>query len=96
MKKIIVPLVSVVVLWETLRLLRKSKGNPKRLSRREREVLNLIAEGYTDNEIAIRLHKRGKAIKKYERKILKRLHVHDASSAVRYGIEKGLVNITYA
>ena len=96
MKKILVPLISIILFLGTLKLLQSSKANRQLLGQREREVLSLLAEGYTDNEIAVRLHTGQRTIEKYQSKILKRLHVHDASSALRYAIEKGLVSITYA
>ncbi len=63
---------------------------------RQREILNLIAEGYADDEIAIRLQIRQETLEKYLRNILKRLSVQDISSALKYAIEIGLVRIAMA
>ena len=96
MKKILVFLIASVLSWESVRLLQKSRANLQFLSCREGEILNLIAEGCTDNEIAMRLHFRQEALEKYLRNTLKRLNVPDISSAIKYLIEKGLVSVTYA
>jgi DNA-binding NarL/FixJ family response regulator len=61
------------------------------LTRRELEVLGLVAEGATDKEIAealcISLH----TVKSHMRNILAKLHVSGRSEAARYARHKGLV-----
>ena len=96
MQKILVFLTASVLAWETVRLLQKSRANFQLLSHREREILNLIAEGCTDSEIVVCLHFSEESLEKYLRLILKKLNVRDISSAIKYAMEKGLLSMTYA
>ena len=96
MKKILVFLMASVLAWETVRLLQKSRASLQFLSHGEREILNLIAEGCTDHEIAIRLHFREESTDKYLRNMLSRLNARDISSAMEHAIEEGLLSMTYA
>ena len=61
------------------------------LTRREQEVLSLVAEGATDREIArvlcISLH----TVKSHMRNILAKLHVGSRYEAASYARHKGLV-----
>ena len=96
MKKILVFLMAGILAWEMVRFLQKLRANLQLLSRREREILNLIAEGCADNEIARRLHFREEGLEKCLKNILEKLNVRDISSAIKYGTEKGLLSVTYA
>jgi len=96
MKRILGFLISTILVLELVRLLQKSTTNLQKLSDREREILNLIAEGETNNEIVIRFHLDEDTLEKCLCNILRKLGVHDISSAIQQGIEKGLVAMTYA
>jgi len=96
MKKVLVFLLSIIFFWEMVRLFRQPKTNLHLLSQREQKILNLIAEGYSDSEIAVGLRTSQRVLKKYLCSILKKLKLFDISSAIQYAIEKGLVRITYA
>ena len=75
---------------------RESKVNLKLFTRREIEILNLVAEGYQDNEIAEKLHIRVGSVGRHESNVIKKVGVSDLSSAVKYALEKRLIRITYA
>jgi DNA-binding NarL/FixJ family response regulator len=75
---------------------RESKFNLKLFTRREIEILNLVAEGYQDNEIAEKLHIRVGSVGKYESNVIKKVGASDLSSAVKFALEKRLISITYA
>ena len=96
MKRILGFLISTILVWEMVRLLRKSTTNLQILSDREREILTLIAEGETDNEIVMQFHLDEDTLQKCLCNILRKLGVHDISSALQPGIEKGLVTMTDA
>ncbi len=96
MKRALVFLISGILLWETIRLLQDSSLELPLLSHRERKILSLIAEGYTENEISECLHVGKRTLEKYICNIPKRLNLPDISYAIEYAIEKGLVSITYA
>jgi DNA-binding NarL/FixJ family response regulator len=96
MKKALVFVISNILVWETIRLLQKSRTGFPLLSSQEQEILNLITEGYTDNEIAEYLHVGKRTIERSLFNIPKKLGLRDMSSAIGYAVEKGLANIAYA
>jgi DNA-binding NarL/FixJ family response regulator len=63
------------------------------LTPRELEVLTLIAEGLSNNEIAQELVISEKTVKNHINNIFSKLHVNDRSQAILYAIRKGLVKI---
>ena len=62
------------------------------LSAAERELLQLIAEGYTTKQIASRVHLSAKAIEARRARLMDRLDIHDLAGLVRYAIRIGLVS----
>jgi two-component system response regulator NreC len=61
------------------------------LTGREREVLTLIAEGLTNQEIAGRLYISIKTVQTHRAHIMEKLNLHDRTELVRYAIRKGLI-----
>ena len=61
------------------------------LSNREREILKLIAEGYSNQEIADQLYLSLGTIKSYVRMILNKLSVDDRVQAAAYAVREGLI-----
>jgi DNA-binding NarL/FixJ family response regulator len=62
------------------------------LTPRQREVLQLVAEGRTSQEIAIILTISVKTVERHRYEIMNRLELHDLASLVRYAIQAGLVS----
>ena len=62
---------------------------PEPLTRRQREVLQLIAEGLCNKEIAERLCLSEQTVKNYVREILSKLGVHTRTQAVRWLLQGG-------
>ena len=62
-----------------------------RLSTREREVLQLIAEGKSTKECAVTLDISVKTAETYRSRIMEKLDIHETASMVRYAIRRGLV-----
>jgi DNA-binding NarL/FixJ family response regulator len=90
----ITPALAGRMLEEFRRLSQETPWAPEEeaaLTRRELEVLGLVAEGAADKEIAealcISLH----TVKSHMRNILAKLHVSGRSEAARYARHKGLV-----
>jgi len=73
--------------------LRESRVNPQKITRRERTILNLIAEGYENNEIACELSMSEETVKENQMNLLRKLDVPNISSAVDHALEKGLISI---
>ena len=61
------------------------------LTEREREVLTLVAEGLTNQEIADRLFISIKTVQTHRAHIMEKLNLHDRTELVRYAIRKGLI-----
>jgi DNA-binding NarL/FixJ family response regulator len=61
------------------------------LSPREREVLQLIAEGYTNNAIAEALSISVKTVEKHRANLMAKLDVHDLPSLIRMAIKHSLI-----
>jgi DNA-binding NarL/FixJ family response regulator len=61
------------------------------LSPRELEVLNLIAKGYKNKEIAANLCISIKTVEKHRESLMKKLDLHNAAALTAYAIEQGLL-----
>ena len=68
-------------------------GPLDRLTSREREVLQLIAEGHTNAEIAAHLTLSEKTVEKHRGHLMAKLAVHDTAALVRFAIKHGLVSL---
>ena len=62
------------------------------LTRREREVLKLIAEGYTNQEIADTLYISTYTVETHRQHIMGKLEVHNTAALIARAIEKGLLS----
>ena len=63
------------------------------LSIREREVLQQIAEGHTNNEIAQSLMISVKTVEKHRTSVMDKLNIHDTAGLVRTAIKNRLITI---
>lgn len=63
------------------------------LTTREREVLQLIAEGRSNKEIASDLYISIKTVEKHRQSIMKKLNIHDVAGLTRYAISGGIIDI---
>ena len=61
------------------------------LSPRERQVLQLTAEGYTSRAIGEQLGLSPKSVETYRGRVMEKLDLSDRPSLVRYALEKGLL-----
>jgi DNA-binding NarL/FixJ family response regulator len=62
------------------------------LTSRQREILQLIAEGRTTKDIAQLLNLSIKTIETHRTELMKRLDIHDVAGLVRYAIRRGLIS----
>ena len=63
------------------------------LTEREREVLQLIAEGKSTKEIALSLHVSVKTIETHRKRIMDKLDIHSIAELTKYAIREGLTSI---
>jgi len=61
------------------------------LTTREREVLQLVAEGKTTKEIAVQLGISAKTADSHRTNIMEKLDIHDTAGLVRYAIKRGII-----
>jgi DNA-binding NarL/FixJ family response regulator len=64
---------------------------PDPLSPREREVLQLVAEGKTTKEVAAILGISVKTAESHRTRIMSKLNIHETAGLVRYAIRRGLI-----
>ncbi|PYM08234.1 MAG: DNA-binding response regulator [Candidatus Rokuibacteriota bacterium] len=69
----------------------RTEHPPDPLSRREREVLQLVAEGKTSKEIAHLLGVTTKTAEVHRVRIMKKLGIQGTAALVRYAIRRGVV-----
>jgi DNA-binding NarL/FixJ family response regulator len=61
------------------------------LTSRESEVLQLIAEGYANKQIASELGISIKTVEKHRQQVMNKLHIHDIAGLTRHAIAKGII-----
>ena len=66
------------------------------LTPREREVLQLIAEGYTNQQIANELFISVKTVEAHKAHIMTKLHARNRTDLIRYALRKGIVRLESA
>lgn len=64
----------------------------ERLGKREREVLQLLAEGHTSPEIGKRLHIATSTVEVHRRNIMRKLELHSIAELTKYAIRNGLTS----
>lgn len=61
------------------------------LTPRQREILQLIAEGKSTRDIAETLHVSVKTVETHRAQLMDRLDIHDVAGLIRYALKKGLI-----
>jgi len=64
-----------------------------KLTPRQHEVLQLIAEGHPNREIASRLHISVKTVENHRANIMKSLDLHSTADLTQYAIRKGIISL---
>jgi len=63
------------------------------LSPREREVLQLMSEGKSTNQIADSLHVSVKTIETHRQQVMHKLNIHNVAGLTKYAIREGLTSV---
>lgn len=71
----------------------EAKSGYDLLTSREREVLQLIAEGYSNQRIAQELFISVKTVEAHKAHIMSKLHAQNRTDLIRYAIRKGIVGL---
>jgi DNA-binding NarL/FixJ family response regulator len=85
------PSVSKHVITDYLMRLGDQSTSADLLTPRQREILQLIAEGHSTKEIASLLHLSIKTVETHRAQLMERLDIRDVAGLVRYSIRIGLV-----
>jgi len=87
------PAIAKAVVADYLKRLESGEGREAYdgLTEREREILTLVAEGVTNQDIAERLYISIKTVQTHRAHIMEKLSLHDRTQLVRYAIRKGLI-----
>jgi DNA-binding NarL/FixJ family response regulator len=65
----------------------------KLLSTREQEILRLLGEGLSNDEVAKRVEVAAQTIHSYRRNIMAKLGIHSTPQLIRYAVEKGFTRL---
>ena len=63
------------------------------LSQREREILKLVADGYSSAKIGTMLHLSPKTVDTYRSRMMQKLHVSDLAGVIKLAIQHGLTSL---
>jgi DNA-binding NarL/FixJ family response regulator len=72
-------------------VLARNEGRSTELTKREEEVVKLVAEAHTNREIAELLHLSEKTVENHRARAMKKLGMRDRVELVRYAIRRGLI-----
>lgn len=67
------------------------QGKPKSLTSRETEVLQLVAEGAANKQVAAELGISIKTVEKHRQHLMNKLNIHDTAGLTRYAIATGVI-----
>jgi len=81
----------IVVKGYRRELERAEPSSPSALTSREREVLQLVAEGKSSKKIASRLHVSVKTIEAHRHQIMSKLNLHTVAELTKYAIVQGIL-----
>jgi len=88
------PSISRTVIDASLGKIEKADKEPfDLLTPREREIVQLISEGYTNKQIATKLFISVKTVDAHRSHIMDKLDIHDVAQLVKYAIRKGLTDL---
>ena len=92
-ESVLSPAITQLVIEDYLRWADIKQDDPDRLTPREREVLQLIAEGYTNKEIGEILKISEKTVKAHRSNLMQKLDLHNRGDLIRYAIQKKIIEI---
>ena len=90
------PSISKTIIDEYIRKAEKTgeEDDPfEKLTGREREILQLLAEGISNREISKKIHISVKTVETHRAHIIEKLNLHNATDLTKYAIRKGLIRL---
>jgi DNA-binding NarL/FixJ family response regulator len=93
-RKYIAPEISDIVLRRAVaHWISESQSNLTKISNREREVLQMVAEGRSTKEIAASLYVSIKTVETHRRQIMTRLNLPTVADLTKFAIREGITSI---
>lgn len=89
----VTPLVAKDLIDVLIEAARPEGGEEERLTTRQREVLQLIAEGHSTKEVARLLKVSVKTVETHRRQLMNKLELFSVAELTRYAIREGLVSL---
>ncbi len=68
-------------------------GRPRTLTSREKEIVQLVAIGYKNREVAEKLGIAVKTVETHRANIMNKLALRNIAELIRYAIQKGMVSV---
>jgi len=88
------PRITDLVVSDYVKRLSATADSPfEALTTREREVLQLVAEGKSTKQIALELHVSTKTIEANRRQIMEKLDIHSVAELTKYAVREGLTTL---
>jgi two-component system response regulator NreC len=88
------PAISGVVIEDYLHRLNTTEfTGTDTLTDREKEVVQLMAEGNSTKQIALKLHISVKTVETHRRQIMSKLDIHNIAELTKYAIRKGITSL---
>ena len=86
------PAASIHIVDDVVRRANGKTSPLERLTARQRQVLQLIADGYTRKQIAQALRISAKTVDTFRAQLMEELDIHDVAGLVRFAVSEGLVS----
>jgi len=88
------PTIAGSVVDHFVRAVPKEEGSsPSPLTAREREILQLLAEGNTTKQMAYSLHISVKTVETHRRQIMLKLDIHTVAELTKYAVREGMTSL---
>jgi DNA-binding NarL/FixJ family response regulator len=79
--------------YQQIASMKGSQDPYEQLTNREREVLKLVAEGHTTQEIATMLVLSPKTVERHKTNLMSKLDIHNRTELVKYALRKGIITV---
>ena len=85
--------------WFVKDYLRRAESGQERfsfdgLTDREREILQLVAEGHSNRQIADLLNLSIRTVQNHRAHIMEKLGMHDRGELIKYAVQKGIIEVS--
>jgi len=79
--------------YQQIASMKVSQDPYEQLTNREREVLKLVAEGHTTQEIADMLVLSPKTVERHKTNLMSKLDIHNRTELVKFALRKGIITV---